>query len=133
MGAIFSMLLGTVTGPVFSSLLEAYKAKLASATSADAVAADFATKELLYQQQVAALQTQLITAEQGNPVARLIRPLWALPFVIYTWKLVVWDKILFHTQMTDDLSPHLWETFQIALGAYFIGKSIEKASSFVRR
>jgi hypothetical protein len=35
----------------------------------------------------------LILAEQGRWYTAIIRPLLALPIIIYLWKVIVWDKV----------------------------------------
>ena len=36
----------------------------------------------------------VILAEQGRWYTAIVRPLLALPIVIYFWKVIVWDKVL---------------------------------------
>ena len=36
----------------------------------------------------------IIIAEQGRWYTAIIRPLLALPLIIYLWKVIVWDKVL---------------------------------------
>ena len=36
----------------------------------------------------------IIIAEQGRWYTAIIRPLLALPVIIYLWKVIVWDKVL---------------------------------------
>src|SRR5437762_511232 len=36
----------------------------------------------------------LILAEQGRWYTAIVRPLLALPVIIYLWKMIVWDKVL---------------------------------------
>ena len=46
------------------------------------------------QQRERELASELLLAEQGHWFTRAVRPLWALPLVIYTWKIVIFDKVL---------------------------------------
>jgi hypothetical protein len=68
---------------------------------------------------------EIILQGQKDKAERWIRIIWAVPFIIYTWKLVVWDKILqFGT--TDPLSPTLEYIMWTILGAYFLDATIKK-------
>jgi hypothetical protein len=68
---------------------------------------------------------EIILQGQKDKAERWIRVIWAAPFIIYTWKLIVWDKILqFGT--TDPLSPTLEYIMWTILGAYFLDATIKK-------
>lgn len=54
--------------------------------------------------------------DRGN---NIMRHLWAIPFLLYTWKLLVWDKLL-GWGVTDPLSPTLEYILWTVLGGYFI-------------
>jgi len=68
---------------------------------------------------------EIILQSQKDKVERWIRVIWAIPFIIYTWKLVVWDKI-FGLGVTDPLSPTLEYIMWTILGAYFLDATIKK-------
>lgn len=70
-------------------------------------------------------QKQILLAEQSNFLTRMVRPLWALPFVIYTWKIVVYDKVM-GWGVTDPLDEKMWGLMMLIAGAYFISRSAEK-------
>lgn len=70
-------------------------------------------------------QKQVLLAEQTNPFTRMVRPLWAFAFIIYTWKVVVWDKVL-GWGVTDPLDANMWGLMMVIAGAYFISRSAEK-------
>ena len=76
--------------------------------------------------QLEARQAVLI-AEQGARVTRWIRPMFALPFIIYNFKVVVWDKVL-GLGITDDLSSSFWQLQMVVFGAYFLTRHLEKKS-----
>jgi hypothetical protein len=70
-------------------------------------------------ERIAALQAQASIA--GHPVDAIERALFAGPFVIYIWKLVVWDKIILAGKgTTDDLSNNLWYIAMTVVGFYFL-------------
>ena len=68
---------------------------------------------------------EVLIAEQATRATRWIRPLFALPFIIYNFKVIVWDKVLgFGT--TDALSDQYWQLQKIVFGAYFITRDLAK-------
>ena len=83
-----------IGGPIINGLIESYKAKLDAANTHDRIAADLAAKDI--ESEIAARQqaTAIIIAEQGRWYTAMIRPLLALPIIIYFWKVIVWDKVL---------------------------------------
>jgi hypothetical protein len=74
----------------------------------------------------------LLTAEQGRLITALPRPLFALAFVIYVWKVVVFDKVL-GLGATDPLSGDVAQWAMIVLTAYFGGRSLEKVAKILAR
>ena len=62
----------------------------------------------------------------------MIRPLFAAPFIIFAWKVVIWDKVL-GWGTTDALDPNMWNVFLTVVGAYFGGRTIEKVARIFRR
>ena len=92
------------------------------------------TRELAVEQREAEVNADVVKAEQGNWLTRIVRPLFALPFIIFVWKTVVWDKVLggWTHSTTDNLSPDLWQWGGIVLTAYFAGRSLEKAAAIFK-
>lgn len=129
---MWSWLASLLGGPIVNGLLNAYKAKLDAANMRDAQAVDLAKKEI--EGEIAARQAEiaLLRQEQGWWVTALIRPLFALPFIIFAWKVVVWDKVL-GWGVTDALDPNMWNVFLTVVGAYFGGRTIEKVARIFRR
>ena len=62
---------------------------------------------------------QVILQAQRDPVERFIRVGFALPFVLYNAKLLIWDKVL-GLGATDPLSPELFQVEVAVLGGYFL-------------
>lgn len=79
------------------------------------------------EEEVAALQARrdVILAAQSDPMERWVRIGFALPFVAYVWKLVVWDKLL-GWGVTDNLSADLWNILYIVLGGYFVDTVVRR-------
>lgn len=119
-------------GPFAKAAVDAYRAKLTSENTSEKIAADLAARELDVEKREAEVATQVVIAEQGRWYTALPRPLFAFAFVIYVWKVVVWDKVL-GLGLTDALSPELSQWALIILTAYFGGRSIEKVARILKR
>ena len=125
-------IIGALLKPLIGGLLDGYKAKLENQTSREAVAADLAKKDIDLQVRESELRAQIVVAEQGSWLTRSVRPVWAAPFIIWTWKVVIWDKVL-GWGTTDELGGISGQLIMIIAGAYFIGRSGEKIASIVKR
>lgn len=118
---VLSWLAGGGIAAIGKELRQAHKDRLDAANDSDRIAADVRIKELEARQ-------SSILAAQADRYERWVRIGFALPFVIYIWKLLVWDKVL-GMGATDSLSPMLTEVFWIVLGGYFFfwtAKAIRK-------
>jgi Protein of unknown function (DUF2793) len=71
-------------------------------------------------------------AEQGRWYTALPRPLFAFAFVIYVWKVVVWDRVL-GLGSTAALSGDVAQWAMIVLTVYFGGRSLEKVARIIAR
>lgn len=125
-------LLSLIGGPIVNGLIGAYKAKLDAGNTSERIAADLAARELAVEQRERELATQIVVAEQGRWYSALPRPLFALAFIIYVWKVVVWDKVL-GLGSTDPLSGDVAQWAMIVLTAYFGGRSLEKVARILAR
>ena len=114
-------------GPLVQAIVGAYKAKLEATNTSDRIAADVAMKDIDAQIAARAEATKVLVAEQGRWYTAAIRPLFALPFILYVNKVVVWDKIL-GWGSTDPLSGDIavWGGYVVI--AFFGGRPIEKAA-----
>jgi len=125
-------ILGLLATPVINGIISGYKAKLDAGNTSERIAADLAAQEVALIKRERELQAQIVVAEQGHAFTRWVRPMWALPFVLWTWKVVVWDK-MFGLGTTDELHGMAgWLLVTIA-GAYFIGRSAEKIATTIKR
>jgi hypothetical protein len=125
---ILKWLGGLLGGPFAQAAVDAYKAKLAADTGADKIAADLAARALAVETRERELATQLLTAEQGRWYTAMVRPLFAAPFIIFAWKVVVFDKVLgFGT--TDPLAGDVSAWAGYVIIAYFGGRSLEKIAA----
>jgi hypothetical protein len=128
---MWSLILSFLSGPLLGSLVKAYQAKLAAGNTTEKIAADLAAKDLDIQKREAEVNASVLVAEQGNWITRWVRPVFALPFVLFTWKIVVWDKILgsWTHGSTDPLDPNMWGIYMTVVVAYFGGRSLEKVAT----
>jgi hypothetical protein len=121
-----------IGGPFAKAAVDAYRAKLTAENTSEKTAADLAARELGVEQRERELATQVVIAEQGRWYTALPRPLFAFAFVIYVWKVVVWDKVL-GLGSTDALSGDVAQWALIVLTAYFGGRSLEKVARILAR
>jgi hypothetical protein len=136
MMAIFTTVLtwlgNLLGGPFAKAAVDAYRAKLAAENTSERVAADLAARELAVAQREQELRIRLLVVEQGNWITRWVRPLWAAPFVLYTWKVVVYDKVL-ALGSTDPLGGFVATLAVTIAGAYFGGRTLENVARIIKR
>lgn len=122
-------------GPFARAAVDAYRAKLSAGTASDKIAAELAARALDVEQRERDLAAQLVLAEQGRWYTAVPRPLFAFAFVIYVWKVVVWDKVLggWTHGSTDPLSGDVAQWAMIVLTAYFGGRTLEKVAAIWKR
>ena len=121
-----------IGGPFAKAAVDAYRAKLSAENTSEKIAADLAARELGVEQRERELATQVVIAEQGRWYSALPRPLFAFAFVIYVWKVVVWDKVL-GLGTTSALSGDVAQWATVVLTAYFGGRSLEKVAKILAR
>lgn len=125
---MWSVLLSLVTGPLSSitkDIKEAYQSKLNAANDAERIAADERINLL-------EARKSTILAAQSDPVERLVRIGFAIPIMVYEWKLILWDKVL-SLGVTDNLSPELWQLFWIVIGGYFLDVTIRGTARIIKK
>jgi len=132
LGTVLGWLGNLLRGPFAKAALDAYRAKLAADNTSERIVADLAARELGLEQRERELAAKLVIAEQGRWYTALPRPLFAGAFIIYIWKVVVWDKVL-GLGTTDALSGDVAEWAMIVLTAYFGGRSLEKVAKIFAR
>jgi hypothetical protein len=125
---IAAPVIGAILSPIINGLLTAQKQKLDAVGSHEAVVADLAKREMDVEVQERELQAKMVIAEQGNIITRSVRPLMAAPFIIFMWKVIVWDKVL-GWGTTDPLDPKMWGVFMAVVVAYMGGRVIETGTS----
>jgi hypothetical protein len=129
---MWSWIASILGGPLLSALIGAYEAKLAAANRQDRLAVDLAVKEIEAEIEARKQASAIIIAEQGRWYTAIIRPLLALPIIIYFWKVIVWDKVL-GLGVTDPITGMIADWTGMILTAYVGGRSIEKVARILRR
>ena len=117
-GTLLTGLLSWVTGDLTRALERAYIAKQKADTDEKKLAADERINALKRRQEV-------ILKAQGDPFERFVRIFFAMPFVIYIWKVVVYDKV-FSLGATDPLSTELSSIMAVILGGYFVDSIVRR-------
>ena len=118
-------------GPFAKAALDVCRAKLAAGNTSEKITY-VATRELAVEQREREVATKLVISEQGRWYTALPRPLFAFAFVIYAWKVVVWDKVL-GLGTTGARPEEMGQWAMIVLTAYFSGRSIEKVARILNR
>lgn len=111
-------LMSFLSGKAFEALVNAYKIKLEAAGKQDALAVDLAKKDIESEIAARTAAKEIIIAEQGHWYTAVVRPLFALPFVIFIWKVVVWDKVL-GWGVTDRIDPLMADVLKAIIYSYF--------------
>lgn len=119
LGAILKGLTGGLIEDLSDKFLRAYERKLAAETDAERLAAE---KEIEYLEKRADLQL----SELKNGKTWWIRPLFAAPYIIYVWKLIVWDMVL-GLGSTPLLPEQLFWAFSGIMAFYFAMRPWEKS------
>lgn len=128
---MLSLILGFVASwlpSIGKTLVDGYKVKVDGENTKARIDADLVSRKLELDAREADINAQTVRMEQGNVITRWVRPVWTLPFVAYTWKIVVWDKMLgFYTEgSTPSLGPTMDWLMTVIVIAYFGGRTLEK-------
>jgi len=121
-----------LTAPIINGFIAAYKAKLDAENSQDRTAADLAAKAIAAEIEARKSADALIIAEQGRWYTAIIRPLLALPVIIYLWKVIVWDKVL-GLGATDPILGDVAAWSGMIVTTYVGGRSLEKIAKTIWR
>lgn len=89
-------------------------------------------KKLEYDERIATLEAKrdIILKAQSDKYERWVRIGFSVPFIVYLWKLLIWDKVItsnwWPNGSTDDLTSNQWMVFLIVLGGYFLDTTIKR-------
>ena len=119
-----------LTAPIINGFLDAYKAKLDSQNTRGAQAAEVARAALLAEVDARKSANAIIIAEQGRWYTAMVRPLLAIPVIIYLWKVIVWDKVL-GWGTTDVIAGDVGIWAGTIVTTYVGGRSLEKIAKTI--
>jgi len=97
---------------IASELRQAHADKLQAQTDEQKLAADVTINQL------EARQNALVQGE-GAWVSKVVQAAWATPFIIFNFKVIVWDKVL-KLGVTDPLGEFERNIGMIIVGFYFL-------------
>ena len=129
---MWTWLASFLSGPLINGMLSAYKERLAAINSGDAKALDLLEKEIDAEIAARAEATKLLIVENGRWYTAIIRPLFALPFILFSFKIVLWDKILGWGH-TDALDANFWVIFNTIVISYFGATAVERVARIFKR
>lgn len=129
MWAILANFLG---GPVVNGLINAYKAKLEAGNDSDRIAAELAAKEILADQKMRELATQIELSVAGPWWKSAPRAIAEWSFAIFIAKCVVVDKVL-AMGSTDPLAGDISQAFIWLTALWFGGRTLEKVAQIFKR
>lgn len=111
---MFKLILSWLTGGGISAIGEQinkwHEIKLKAQTDHEKLEADKVLSQLEKRRDV------LVA---GRKVAIWVQAAWALPFLVYDYKLIIWDKVL-GWGVTDPLSADLMKLQWIIVGFFFL-------------
>jgi hypothetical protein len=119
-----------LTAPIINGFLDAYRAKLDSQNTQGAQAVEVARAALLAEVDARKSANAIIIAEQVRWYTAMIRPLLAIPVIIYLWKVIVWDKVL-GWGTTDAIAGDVGIGAGTIVATYVGGRSLEKIARTV--
>lgn len=111
MTGLLAALAGLLGDGLGRQIRAAYEAKLAATNNKDRIAAEI---------EIARLEERQSNRALGGRITALVQAAWAAPFVLYTFKLVVIDKVL-GLGVTDPLSLELLALQERIVTLYFGG------------
>jgi hypothetical protein len=115
---MFGMLLNFLSGGFVDKIASAYIARTTATTEVDKAEIAASVEEVR-------AKIELLKLEQGNWITRSIRPLFAAPFIIYYWAVVVFGYVL-DVHSVPSMAPQIELTGQIIVAAYFVSRVFEK-------
>lgn len=128
------LLVSLVGGPIVSSLLKGYRARLDAANASDRIAADLAIREIEAGIEARKRAHELRLATSGFWEMRLLTFAIALPFVAHLW--AVWLDTQFRLGWKIPKFPAPMDEWQGAIllsffGIYTLGKAVQSVGTAV--
>jgi hypothetical protein len=130
---MLGLILSFVGGPVINGLISAYRERLAATNTQDHMALDLLQKEVDAEIAARSEATKLLIAEQGHWYTAMIRPLFAAPFIIYLWYIIVFNKVLGVGVVEHGIDANMWVVFQTIIVSYFGATAAERVAKIFKR
>lgn len=127
---IFTKVLGILSGGLVKDVLSHLDKKADTETERERIRTQATIEEIKAAVDIQNQGKELLIAEQGRWYTAAVRPLMVAPFVIFLWKVIVWDKV-FGWGTTDALSESLWTFMTTIAVTYFAGRTVEKVTGTV--
>ena len=125
LGTLLKWLTGGGFSGIASELRQAYADKLNAQTDEQKLAADVTINQL------EARQNAMIKGK-GSWISKTVQAAWAFPFIIFNFKVIVWDKVL-KLGVTDPLGQFEQNIGMIIVGFYFLTTGAAVAINQVRK
>lgn len=103
-------------GSIAENLASAYMAREEAKTDAERIKADVAIKQL---------EARQAAVVSGGRWLAPVQAAFAVMFLIYNAKLIIWDKVL-GLGVTDPLSPELYWLQNIVVGFIFLQAGVDR-------
>ena len=123
-GLVAWIMRGGLSG-IAEQLQVAHRNKLQAETDEQKLAADITIKQL------EARQNALIHGK-GAWISKAVQAAWAFPFIIFNFKVIVWDKVL-KLGVTDPLGEFERNIGMIIVGFYFLTTGVQFAIRQVKK
>ena len=123
---MWTYIFNTLTGGFFKTLMEGWSAYLNAKTELEKSAA---------MEHINTLQAirDVQIAEAANKANGWVRAGFAIPFVIWVNKIVVWDIVISGGRgTTHDLGPHVWYIAMVVVGFYFLHWTVGTAIDSIK-
>jgi len=125
------ILSSAIVGPAINGLLQGQKNKLDALGTHEARVERVAIQAQQNDIREAAINAEVVKAEQGHWVTRSIRPIMGLAAAILAWKILVWDLALgqWTNGSTDKLSSQAFWLETTIVIAYMGGRTAESIAT----
>lgn len=133
MGMLFKLgawLLSFLSSGTVGRILDTLDKKTDAQTEKERMRTDITKEAIRAEVEVQKAGRDLLIAEQGRWYTAIIRPLLALPVIIFFWKVIVWDKVL-GWGVTDPLTGAAAEWAGAIVTTYVGGRTVEKVASTI--
>lgn len=127
---LMKLILGGGLAGVGKIAVDLYSKKLDAEGSTQNVVADITKREIALSEKETEVNGRLLIAEQGNWATRWVRPVWSIPYIFLTYKVVIWDWCL---GLGTTYEPKgFFATLGVTIAAsYFGGRSVETVARII--